>query len=191
MQYATLWGDEAELPRWARAKARRAELETPAITLWQGREAEAARERVKAKRKPRNGGNREMTGAHGERVGFKCGDCAHLFRKKHSGGEYFKCGKREDTNGPGSDHRLYWGACGLFEARPKTMIPPTPVRRPLKVTCPQCGAEVTLRAWYPNDRNLARHYVDGRDEQGLLKVQHGLAVSIGPDGEVTKVERAW
>jgi hypothetical protein len=185
-QYATLWGGEAELPRWARAKVRRSELETAPITLWEGREAEEARKRVKAKRKPLNSGNQEMIGSHGARTGFKCGGCAHIFRKKHNAGEYFKCDRHGDTDGPGTDHRLYWPACGLFEARPKTMIPPTPVRRPLKVACPQCGEVVRLGSWYPNDVNLAHH--DGEAPGS----RHYFRVSIGPDGDVTRVEaNSW
>lgn len=56
--------------------------------------------------------------AHGTTEGRACGDCKHLYR--HQGdyaGHYFKCHQYGYTNGPGTDWRLKWAACGLFEQR--------------------------------------------------------------------------
>lgn len=59
-----------------------------------------------------------MHARHGLTAGATCGDCAHLF--KHHGdyaGHYFKCHQYGVTGGPGTDWRLKWDACGLFERR--------------------------------------------------------------------------
>lgn len=50
-------------------------------------------------------------------VDAQCRDCMHL-RVKEWAGRYFKCLLRGDTNGPGTDHRLRWPACGKYEYRP-------------------------------------------------------------------------
>jgi hypothetical protein len=44
-----------------------------------------------------------------------CRDCTHL-RVKEWAGRYYKCVWRGNTNGPGTDHRVRWPACGKFEA---------------------------------------------------------------------------
>ena len=44
----------------------------------------------------------------------KCGDCAHLIHKRRAR-VYYKCRFRKKTNGPGTDHRVRWVACGKFE----------------------------------------------------------------------------
>jgi hypothetical protein len=43
----------------------------------------------------------------------KCKDC-QLFIRKHYSKTYFKCALRGDTNGPATDHRANWPACGRF-----------------------------------------------------------------------------
>jgi hypothetical protein len=45
--------------------------------------------------------------------GAKCGGCSHLFVKEWAG-RYFKCDLRGNTNGPGTDHRVRWPACGRY-----------------------------------------------------------------------------
>lgn len=44
-----------------------------------------------------------------------CGNCVFFRRGRKS---YHKCEKRGITNGPGTDHRVRWPACRLFEQRP-------------------------------------------------------------------------
>lgn len=51
--------------------------------------------------------------------GRKCKDCSHLYRKQMSK-VYIKCDLRENTNGPGTDHRAGWTACARFESKPAT-----------------------------------------------------------------------
>lgn len=46
--------------------------------------------------------------------GPQCGECVFFLRGRKS---YHKCRKRGITNGPGTDHRVRWPACGLFEER--------------------------------------------------------------------------
>lgn len=48
--------------------------------------------------------------------GVRCEACAHLVVKQ-AGNRYYKCVRRGATNGPGTDHRVGWPACGKFEAR--------------------------------------------------------------------------
>ena len=58
---------------------------------------------------------------HGVTGGQRCGDCAHLF--DHRGdyaGHFFKCHQHGYTNGPATDWRLKWPACGLFQKRDGT-----------------------------------------------------------------------
>ena len=43
----------------------------------------------------------------------KCKEC-RLFIRKHYAKTYFKCALRGDTNGPATDHRANWPACGRF-----------------------------------------------------------------------------
>lgn len=46
--------------------------------------------------------------------GKKCKDCIHLYAKQYSK-RYYKCELRKNTNGPRTDHRVYWPACGKHE----------------------------------------------------------------------------
>lgn len=46
--------------------------------------------------------------------GERCKNCVHFIRKEYSK-TYFKCEFRGNTNGPGTDHRANWPACGKFE----------------------------------------------------------------------------
>lgn len=47
--------------------------------------------------------------------GKKCKHCTHLIRKDFHSKVYYKCFYRGDTNGAGTDHRVNWPACKLFE----------------------------------------------------------------------------
>ena len=47
--------------------------------------------------------------------GKRCKNCSQLYRI-HKGKTYLKCALRIETNGPGSDHKANWPACGKFEA---------------------------------------------------------------------------
>ena len=49
--------------------------------------------------------------------GKKCKPCTHLYRKKYSK-VYIKCDLRKDTNGPGTDHKANFPACGKYEEIP-------------------------------------------------------------------------
>ena len=46
--------------------------------------------------------------------GERCKNCKHLYYKSYSK-VYYKCDLRPDTNGPGTDHKVNWPACGKFE----------------------------------------------------------------------------
>lgn len=46
--------------------------------------------------------------------GARCKECKHLIRKKYAK-VYFKCSFRGDSNGPKTDHRANWPACGKYE----------------------------------------------------------------------------
>jgi len=59
---------------------------------------------------------RAMRGAYGRQNGRTCGDCAHLVTKVWDK-VYYKCGKYSNTNGPGTDWRKKWPACGLWEEK--------------------------------------------------------------------------
>jgi hypothetical protein len=48
--------------------------------------------------------------------GKRCKHCKHLVVKRYAN-KYFKCAHRPNTNGPGTDHRVNWAACWLFEDR--------------------------------------------------------------------------
>jgi hypothetical protein len=48
-------------------------------------------------------------------LGESCGTCAHLQRREHSGGKYFKCALRPKTKGPGTDIRMKWPACAFWK----------------------------------------------------------------------------
>ena len=47
--------------------------------------------------------------------GATCKYCKHLYRKHYSK-TYIKCRLRDDTNGPGTDHKAGWSACAKYEA---------------------------------------------------------------------------
>lgn len=49
--------------------------------------------------------------------GVKCKECRLFIRKGGHSKTYFKCELRGDTNGPGTDHRANWPACGRFVKR--------------------------------------------------------------------------
>jgi hypothetical protein len=53
-----------------------------------------------------------------------CGNCSHLYRNVRSK-VYLKCDLRTHTNGPGSDHRSRWPACGKFEDRDAETLTPS------------------------------------------------------------------
>ncbi len=44
-----------------------------------------------------------------------CKSCTHLVTKTFNR-NYYKCDLRENTNGPRTDHRVFWPACAKFEA---------------------------------------------------------------------------
>ncbi|MCP4244239.1 MAG: hypothetical protein GY772_27145 [bacterium] len=46
---------------------------------------------------------------------LRCQGCRHVVRRRRSS-TYIKCGLREHTRGPGTDVRLKWRACSLYEA---------------------------------------------------------------------------
>jgi len=47
----------------------------------------------------------------------RCKTCVHFLRSEHCSTTYFKCGKNRITNGPGTDWRANWPACGLWTPR--------------------------------------------------------------------------
>lgn len=47
--------------------------------------------------------------------GATCGGCRHL-RAKQFSGRYLKCAFGPQSNGPATDWRARWSACGKFEA---------------------------------------------------------------------------
>ena len=49
-------------------------------------------------------------------LGRHCYDCKRLFVHECSK-RYYKCELRKFTNGPGSDHKMRWDACGKFEQK--------------------------------------------------------------------------
>lgn len=60
---------------------------------------------------------RAMRGAYGRMEGRTCGECAYLVIKRFHDGQYLKCAKYGDSQGPGTDWRRKWPACGLWEAQ--------------------------------------------------------------------------
>lgn len=48
----------------------------------------------------------------------RCRGCKFLIRKHYSK-VYYKCKLRGNTNGPATDHRVNWPACGKFEVEEK------------------------------------------------------------------------
>lgn len=59
---------------------------------------------------------KDMHRCYGASEGKTCGGCAHLLTKQ-MGGTYFKCGQSRITDGPGTDWRKKWPACGLYVKR--------------------------------------------------------------------------
>ena len=59
---------------------------------------------------------RSMHTMYGQREGKICGQCIHLIARRLSN-TYFKCDLNTMTNGPGTDWRKRWPACGKFEER--------------------------------------------------------------------------
>lgn len=50
--------------------------------------------------------------------GAQCRTCVHLFRRGDVAGRYWKCDLRQNTSGPGTDHRVRWPACARYEVQP-------------------------------------------------------------------------
>lgn len=57
-----------------------------------------------------------MHATYGKTEGKQCSGCAH-FTTRGVGRNYFKCMKFKVTSGHGTDWRVHWQACGLFERR--------------------------------------------------------------------------
>lgn len=57
-----------------------------------------------------------LIAVYGKTEGKKCKDCSHLYSKEFAN-KYYKCDLRKDTNGPGTDHRINWNACGKYEKK--------------------------------------------------------------------------
>ncbi len=68
----------------------------------------------KEKPKPVN----PMIAFHGKAEGFfSCRECEWITRENYGKKTYYKCDKRGYSRGAGTDHRMNWDACGLFEYR--------------------------------------------------------------------------
>jgi hypothetical protein len=52
-----------------------------------------------------------------DKFGRGCKTCRHLYRKPGGTRSYLKCAMRKETDGPGSDHRQSWPACGKYERK--------------------------------------------------------------------------
>ena len=57
-----------------------------------------------------------MIALFGHCEGQKCAMCVHLYAKRYNK-TYYKCDLNGDTNGPGTDWRVGWPACGRWEPR--------------------------------------------------------------------------
>ncbi len=55
-----------------------------------------------------------MHAMYGRTLQRACGTCKHLVIRKYAG-TYYKCRKTAMTNGPATDWRVRWPACGLHE----------------------------------------------------------------------------
>ncbi len=53
--------------------------------------------------------------------GATCKTCSFL-RRKHYDKTYVKCVQRPNTNGPGTDHRVNWPACGKYQLTEGKML---------------------------------------------------------------------
>lgn len=49
-------------------------------------------------------------------AGATCRYCRHVTYRSNGNRQYVKCSRRGITRGQGTDHRLKWDACRLFEA---------------------------------------------------------------------------
>lgn len=68
------------------------------------------------RRKPPTKSIDKMHAAHGAAPGHRCGECAELVAKRYDK-VYWKCRLYGDSNGPGTDFRKCWSACGKFRER--------------------------------------------------------------------------
>lgn len=48
--------------------------------------------------------------------GAKCKTCVHLVSLQYAN-TYHKCDLRQNTHGPGTDHRLNWKACAKYQTK--------------------------------------------------------------------------
>lgn len=78
---------------------------------------------------------RAMYSAYGVTEGERCGTCAHLYMRQFNH-RYYKCSMAKQSNGPDTDWRVSWQACGKWEERVPTAI------------CPRCGAELPDYDWF-------------------------------------------
>lgn len=62
--------------------------------------------------------HKTMLRAYGKMDGKHCGGCVHLVRKDDFGGIWFKCDLTVQSDGPGTDWRKKWPACGKFDPKP-------------------------------------------------------------------------
>ena len=70
--------------------------------------------KVKRKRKSYAGLPNPLIALYGAGPELRqCKECKHFYRKEFAS-VYRKCDLRPDTNGPGTDHRATWPACGRF-----------------------------------------------------------------------------
>lgn len=56
-----------------------------------------------------------MTRVYGVTPNEVCRDCVHCTYHDRYPRRWYKCLKRGVTHGEGTDHRISWPACGLFE----------------------------------------------------------------------------
>jgi hypothetical protein len=75
-------------------------------------EAEALKKSY-ARRKPID----RMHQAYGTHVPDHCGDCKHFLVDQWHSRKYLKCTLYKVTNGPATDWRKFYDACGKFERR--------------------------------------------------------------------------
>ena len=59
---------------------------------------------------------RGMHTTYGVTEGERCGTCAHLYMRQFNH-RYYKCSMAKQSNGPATDWRVSWQACGKWEAR--------------------------------------------------------------------------
>lgn len=59
---------------------------------------------------------RTMHQAYGVTSGERCGTCAHLYMRQFNH-RYYKCSMAKQSNGPDTDWRVSWDACGRWEPR--------------------------------------------------------------------------